>query len=796
MQRSLISLGWRCDTAFELRMHGAENVAHFFDWLVTPMEGLFRILENDFNVFYPEDLVLCKEHPHPSYVKDMPTGVIFHHQFPVYMSDMQPDFLLHYPVFIKKFKYLAERFRAYMRERPITLVRQNISESEAHKLEEIIARLYPQSDVKFLYVNQGGDVFETPMGRSYIVKQEGSLGIPAEWVKVLEAESLINEPYRHSTLDIFGSLQHDYNLDTDHRFTDEQLREAIKFNPNKTEFRLELARWYAIRGMWEQAENEALLAVIENQDSVEAKCAAIQAQLRCGRIDARQAAADLSLIVEKVRPQEEWLYELSRYCLEAGELDKALAYIRKGLEIAPTKLNSYLLLADILWQQYRFNELQRPLELYQKVTPLPAFYEHFLAHAYEANGNLEAALAAEDRCLAHGLRYDALYLKSGILLKLGRCKEALEVCELARPLSGDYAKSLEDRVLELKRILGFEEPLQSGDFSSNIFNADDRAELVYEGTFSKNRADLLTFSTVFFVGDYANLILQARSLRLYGQDTIKHWLLVLNDEIEQKERKRLFESLQNEMQGSSFDVFLVDRKKLVDIDFIKVGGYRSQQILKIAVSNIIDDEFFVVLDAKNHAIRPLRKEFFVSDGLPVVHSVPYYTGFPFTIWFAKAFELMGLEPNIEVFRRYQSTTPYVLKTEVVKACMDQRPSLLGMPWHYYVGLPGDHKDSITEFGLYAAVSELLNNKTTIKPKQYHTLFAMAGANPDETHNYIKSMDDEYIKFFGVHRGISGLNSGTVDLLKQKWVEHGLFSSVASAQTFLSEGLYEDLSLVK
>lgn len=461
MHRSLISLGWRCDTAFELRMHGAENVAHFFDWLVTPVEGLLRILENDFDVFHPEDLVLCKEHPHPSYVKDLPTGVIFYHQFPIYLSDMQPDFLLHYPVFIKKFRYLAERFRTYMKERPVTLVRQNISEAEAHKLEEIIARLYPQADVRFLYLNQNGDVFETPLGKSYILQQEGSLGIPSEWVKVLEAESLIDEPYRHSTLDIFGSLHHDYNLDTDHRFTDEQLREAIQFNPKKIEFKLELARWYAIRGMWEKAENEALLAVIADQDSVEAKCAAIQAQFRCGRIDARQAADDLSLIIEKVRSQEEWLYELASYCLEAGEADQALVHIRKALEIAPTKWNSYLLLADVLWRQCRFKELQRPLELYQKVTPLPASYEHFLAHACEANGSLEAALAAEDRCLAHGLRYDALYLKSGILLKLGRYEEALEVCELAKPLSGDYAKSLEDRVLELKHALGLEEVSKS-----------------------------------------------------------------------------------------------------------------------------------------------------------------------------------------------------------------------------------------------------------------------------------------------------------------------------------------------
>lgn len=449
MQRSLISLGWKCDTAFQLRMHSEENVAHFFDWLVTPISGLFHILENDFNVFYPEGLALQKSHSHPAYVKDLPTGVVFYHQFPTYSGNMQPDFLLHYPVFVKKFKYLAERFRAYMKERPVALVRQHISYEDAVNLEQVITHLYPQSDVRFLYLNQNGESFETPLGRSYIIEQEGSLGIPSEWVKVLTSENLIKQPYRHSTLDIFGSLHHDYNLDTDHRFTDEQIREAIKVNPTKIEFRLELIRWYAVRWLWEKAEAEVLVAVIDAPDNVSLKCMAIQVQLRCGHITASQAARKLVELIDKAQPQSEWLNQLSGYFLEANDAESALCYIRKALEIAPTEWNFYLHLADCLWRLERYGELQYPLEIYQRVHSLPVSYEHFLARAYEVNGNLEAALTAENRFLSQGHRFDALYSKAGILLKLERYHEALENYELARPLAGEFTPILEEMILRI-----------------------------------------------------------------------------------------------------------------------------------------------------------------------------------------------------------------------------------------------------------------------------------------------------------------------------------------------------------
>lgn len=154
--------------------------------------------------------------------------------------------------------------------------------------------------------------------------------------------------------------------------------------------------------------------------------------------------------------------------------------------------------------------------------------------------------------------------------------------------------------------------------------------------------DLLDFVTICFSGEFPNLLLQARSLAKYGNDVVKEWKIVLNSEIEAEEREKVFLSLRKELQNAQFNVLWIERKDIIDIGLPEMHGSRSQQILKIVISNYMQDKFYVLLDSKNHAIRPLKKEFFVCDDKPIVHREEYEEWNPFCQWFAKAFELVGL----------------------------------------------------------------------------------------------------------------------------------------------------------
>ena len=461
MQRHLISLGWRCDTAFQLRMHGQENVAHFFDWLDTPLEGLLHILENDFDVFHPEGLVLLTSHT-PHCVRDLPTGVLFHHQFPHYRGNVQPDFLLHHQVFIQKFRYLAARFRSYLSERPVTLVRQNISQQEALRLEDVVIKQFPKADVKFLYLNAAGDTFQTPLGRSHLLVPQGSLGTPSEWIRVLQLEGLIDAPYRHATAEILGAAQDDHNLSTDNRFSELQIREAIATNQEKIDFRLELSRWYALRNQWANAEEEALLALIRAPQNKAVQFAAIQAQWRCGHLPADEAAERIMVVLDSPNPPLEWLTTATSILLTAKQPQEALHQIRRALELSPSTQNLYFQQADCLFHLGRYEALILSIEAARRLGDVPAKYEHILSNAYEAQDRLQEALQSSNRAVGLQLAFNYLYSQAGIFLKLEQYDAALEACEKAKPLAGAFIQALENRVAEIQTKSNLKSPACQG----------------------------------------------------------------------------------------------------------------------------------------------------------------------------------------------------------------------------------------------------------------------------------------------------------------------------------------------
>ncbi|GCD59106.1 hypothetical protein NBRC3280_1606 [Acetobacter pasteurianus NBRC 3280] len=316
---------------------------------------------------------------------------------------------------------------------------------------------------------------------------------------------------------------------------------------------------------------------------------------------------------------------------------------------------------------------------------------------------------------------------------------------------------------------------------------------VYANTTLRNNNNFLDFVTICFSGEFPNLLLQARSLAKYGNDVVKEWTIVINSEIEAEEREKIFLSLQKELQDAQFNTFWIERKDIIDIGLPEMHGSRSQQILKIVISNYIQDKFYVLLDAKNHAIRPLEKEFFVRDGKPIVHREEYEAWNPFCQWFAKAFELVGLPQERALYQKYQSTTPYVMETEIVRECMNSDLLNSSKPWYYFVSLMGDKADSVTEFALYGAMFELFKKEAIFAPKNYVTLFAGYPSEHKHIMSFIERIKEDQIKFFGIHRS-THLSMDENISLALGWVSQGLFSSVENGVVFLKKGFVKDYYL--
>ena len=264
--RKLIGLGHRCDVAFQLRMHSGDNTAHFFDWLACPPSAVIRVLDRNFDVFHPDHLQR-RDTPHDHLVDRM-TGVYFWHQFPMRDAQLIADPLEFYAAFSAKFAYLAQRFRETVTHSPVTLVRRGIEHAEAERLESAFFARFPGADARFLYLTNKRPGFATTAGHSaYLSEDDGSLGDPDQWARLLVAENLVDAPYRLCTADILGA-DGDHNLGFDDRFEDDQLRRGIEAGPEQIGFRMELARQQIKRGdLTDAADTLHAAEVLAGQDS-------------------------------------------------------------------------------------------------------------------------------------------------------------------------------------------------------------------------------------------------------------------------------------------------------------------------------------------------------------------------------------------------------------------------------------------------------------------------------------------------------------------------------------------------
>lgn len=442
--RQMISLGQHCDVAFQLRMHGSMNAPHFFDWLTTPLDGLIKIFDANFDVFYPDDLVLVTDRPN-RFVADQITGVAFFHQFPYVSGHVTSDFLLFYQRFIRIFRFYARRFREIVTTEPVTLVRRgDITHPQAVNVEQSFFRCFPDADVQFLYLVHG-ELFETDHGHArHIPKTAASLGEPRVWVKLLVEEGLIEEPYRHSTAEILGAGREDHSLSPHDRFSEDDLLDAISGNPHHPMFPLELATYYRKRAMFDEAETYAMrsMAVL---DCAENRFETVLSRWKGSKISANEAADALIAIVGKKADVGGLLRETAASLLGASRYIEAIDYSARALVQDPLDETSYYTRAMAFYHQNNFAAAERSIRGAIKMHNKSELYYHLHARFLDELGRLEDAIAAEHRALAvvGAGRFQSLVHLGGLLARLDRHQEAIDMWKRALPMLPSHAHTVQ-----------------------------------------------------------------------------------------------------------------------------------------------------------------------------------------------------------------------------------------------------------------------------------------------------------------------------------------------------------------
>ena len=390
--RKLISLGQDCDVAFQLRMHGEENVAHFFDWLSTPVDGLIKILDADFDVFYPDHLTLDTSAT-PHHVVDRVTKVRFYHQFPLHNGNVLPNFLICYDNFITKFRFLAQRFRSYIIGGPVTLVRRGVSVVEAERLEDAFFHRFPGADTRFLYIVDGPNHFTTRHGTSRSIKGGSSLGDPIAWWEALQDEGLIESPFHHSTAEILQALPDDHNLGIVDRCSEVQLQTAAALDTDHGRFPLELARFYGRRQRWAKAEEMARLALARSPGLPNAVFELNYISWKAKRISADQAASAFLVFLETEEHDPYWLTEAVAALLEADRFEEAIAYSDKAILATPLNPDTHYYRALCFIKKREFQRAEYAISTALSLRDHP-FMRHIHATVLAELGRLDEAIAA------------------------------------------------------------------------------------------------------------------------------------------------------------------------------------------------------------------------------------------------------------------------------------------------------------------------------------------------------------------------------------------------------------------
>ncbi len=114
-----------------------------------------------------------------------------------------------------------------------------------------------------------------------------------------------------------------------------------------------------------------------------------------------RAKSALITLVREFPKESRYFEELARLLFKEGDTDKALGYANRSIELGATQAQDYLLVADILKQAGRVNEMSAPLK--QALYLDPESYRAHLDLAYAAlySGDLSTAERETRWCLQH-----------------------------------------------------------------------------------------------------------------------------------------------------------------------------------------------------------------------------------------------------------------------------------------------------------------------------------------------------------------------------------------------------------
>lgn len=290
----------------------------------------------------------------------------------------------------------------------------------------------------------------------------------------------------------------------------------------------------------------------------------------------------------------------------------------------------------------------------------------------------------------------------------------------------------------------------------------------------------LTFVTVVYEREWPLLTLQARSLGRYVDPTMLSELVVV-DNSSPRMTARQRDGLLIEYGSIAPMVRFVAADDVADV--LRVEGYRSQQVLKLKIAEQINTDRYVVLDAKNHAIAPVSREWFVARDGRIRVTVYSYESHPLRGALERILTYFDL-PIRHVQSFTATATPFTMDRRAVIALIRAVEERSGMDFATEF-VSGDLK----EFLLYTCWLLASGHNLDQHYQVHYVNCPVVWPHSADRAGIEKAIEaaGPTRPLFAVHReALARLKEDAIGVLGPYWVERGLFPSVGDALAFITD----------
>lgn len=282
--------------------------------------------------------------------------------------------------------------------------------------------------------------------------------------------------------------------------------------------------------------------------------------------------------------------------------------------------------------------------------------------------------------------------------------------------------------------------------------------------------------TICFLDELKMLQMQARSIVLHlDERLVGRYIVIVNDD----RLDECFEFIETVVKP---ELSWLAPKLLVvapgELGLAQQGaGWSTQQILKLAVSRMVGEAHYLILDAKNHFIRNVRISDLFDQATGKPRARVYQSSGARTQWLENGLRYFGVDHRLAKQQSGATVTPYLVVTDLVRRMLGE------MDGKHQGGVAGyfsetDEDQRSSEFFLYYAfIAARCGSYADIYscdlPAQA-TLFTQHPRTKDKLERIMKSAERGVSFMFAVHRRrLAALDPALRERVLALWKKAGL-----------------------